>query len=88
MSSNRIRNSPRELARGTSTLLLGDRHKENCAALELLAKPLTFKKTWLLNVSRVPQRFLCIKNQNGELDAVSRETSALIQWMLTKQMPG
>ena len=77
----------RELQRGTDTLLSSDAHKVDYAAMELLQKPLSFKKSWLLNVSRARQRFLRIKHQDDELEATSRETSALIKWMLTKQTP-
>ena len=77
-----------ELLRGTRTLLPGDQYKVQIAPLVLLAKPLAYKKSWLINVMRARQRFLLRKHHDDELEVKSRNASQLIKWMMTKQTPG
>jgi hypothetical protein len=68
----------REFLKGTTNLLPGDRHLMQRNRLSLLMKPLDTKKSWYANVIEARRR--C---ENA--DAISKEASALYQWMTTRK---
>ena len=76
----------REHSKGIHNLLQGDRHHAQHNIVTLLTKPLTYKQSWLANITTArQQRFLRIQTNDENLIVYSRANSRIFQWMATGQ---
>ena len=75
----------REHSKGIHNLLQGDRHHAQHNIVTLLTKPLTYKQSWLANITTARQRFLRIQTNDENLIVYSRANSRIFQWMATGQ---
>jgi hypothetical protein len=67
-------------------LSLRDYRRHNRNLIQLLHKPLSYRKSWLVNVTSSRQRFLRIQQQDNDLVVQSKASSRLFQWMQGKPL--
>jgi hypothetical protein len=68
---------------GTQDLQRGDKGLLNCNILQLLQRPLVYKRGWTTRILAPRQRAHRIAQQDEKLDSHSKEAQALLQWMCT-----
>lgn len=58
-----------------------DRRRNNHNLIHLLNKPLSYRKSWIVNTKSSRQRFLRIQQQDNDLIVQSKAVSRLYQWI-------